>query len=31
VPVWGSQAMPTDYLRRQVEMLRRWETLELPL
>lgn len=31
VPVWGSQAMPTDYLRRQVDMLRRWETLELPL
>ena len=31
VPVWGSQAMPTDYLRRQVEMLRRWETLTLPL
>ncbi len=31
VPVWGSQAMPTDYLRRQVDMLRRWETLALPL
>jgi Ser/Thr protein kinase RdoA (MazF antagonist) len=31
VPVWGSQAMPTDYLRRQVDMLRRWETLELDL
>lgn len=31
VPVWGSQAMPTDYLRRQVTMLRKWETLELPL
>lgn len=31
VPVWGSQAMPTDYLRRQVTLLRRWETLELPL
>lgn len=30
VPVWGSQAMPTDYLRRQVAMLQRWETLELP-
>lgn len=30
VPVWGSQAMPTDYLRRQVAMLRNWETLELP-
>ena len=31
IPVWGSQAMPTDYLRRQVTMLRKWETLELPL
>lgn len=31
VPVWGSQAIPTDYLRRQVGMLRAWETLELPL
>jgi Ser/Thr protein kinase RdoA (MazF antagonist) len=31
VPVWGSQAIPTDYLRRQVSMLRAWETLELPL
>ena len=31
VPVWGSQAMPTDYLRRQVTMLGNWETLELPL
>lgn len=31
VPVWGSQAMPTDYLRKQVTMLRNWETLELPL
>lgn len=31
VPVWGSQAMPTDYLRRQVTMLRKWEALELPL
>ena len=31
VPVWGSQAIPTDYLRRQVAMLRAWETLELPL
>lgn len=31
VSVWGSQAMPTDYLRRQVAMLRRWETLALPL
>jgi Ser/Thr protein kinase RdoA (MazF antagonist) len=30
VPVWGSQAMPTDYLRRQVTMLQKWETLELP-
>jgi Ser/Thr protein kinase RdoA (MazF antagonist) len=31
IPVWGSQAIPTDYLRRQVSMLRTWETLELPL
>lgn len=31
VPVWGSQAMPTDYLRRQVDLLQRWETLALPL
>lgn len=31
VPVWGSQAIPTDYLRRQVSMLRAWQTLELPL
>ncbi len=30
VPVWGSQAMPTDYLRRQLTMLQQWETLELP-
>jgi Ser/Thr protein kinase RdoA (MazF antagonist) len=29
IPVWGSQTMPTDALRRQVDMLRRWETLEL--
>jgi len=31
IPVWGSQAMLTDYLRRQLAMLRKWETLELPL
>lgn len=31
VTVWGSQAMPTDYLRRQLTMLKQWETLELPL
>jgi len=31
VPVWGSQAIPTDYLRRQVAMLGKWETLELPM
>lgn len=29
IPVWGSQAIPTDYLRRQVKMLRQWEALEL--
>ncbi|RSZ47308.1 MULTISPECIES: phosphotransferase [unclassified Variovorax] len=31
VPVWGSQAMPTSGLRRQLTMLRAWEKLELPL
>lgn len=31
VPVWGSQALPTSYLRRQTAMLRAWEKLELPL
>lgn len=31
VPVWGSQAMPTDYLQRQVKLLQQWETLELPV
>lgn len=30
IPVWGSQAIPTSYLRKQVDMLRAWETLELP-
>ncbi len=30
VPVWGSQTMPSDQLRRQVTLLRQWETLELP-
>jgi Ser/Thr protein kinase RdoA (MazF antagonist) len=30
VPVWGSQVMPTDSLRRQVTMLEQWEGLELP-
>lgn len=29
-PVWGSQVMPTDYLRRQATMLRKWEALEMP-
>ena len=29
VPVWGSQTMPSDQLRRQVALLRQWETLEL--
>lgn len=29
-PVWGSQVMPTDYLRRQAAMLRKWEALEMP-
>lgn len=31
VPVWGSQAMPTDYLQRQVKVLQGWETLEVPV
>lgn len=31
VPVWGSQAMSTDYLRRQVKLLQHWETLEMPV
>lgn len=30
IPVWGSQAMPTDYLQRQVTMLVQWEGLSLP-
>lgn len=30
IPVWGSQTMPTDALRHQVELLRAWESLELP-
>lgn len=30
IPVWGSQAMPTSWLRRQVRMLTAWESLELP-
>lgn len=30
IPVWGSQTMPTDALRRQLDLLSRWETLELP-
>lgn len=30
VPVWGSQTLPPDQLRRQLALLRQWETLELP-
>ena len=30
VPVWGSQAMPTMYLRKQLGLLAQWETLALP-
>ncbi|MDG5976260.1 kinase [Hydrogenophaga taeniospiralis CCUG 15921] len=30
VPVWGSQAMPKDYLQRQVKLLQQWESLEMP-
>ncbi|MFC7462641.1 phosphotransferase enzyme family protein [Hydrogenophaga defluvii] len=31
VPVWGSQAMSTGYLQRQVKLLGQWEGLELPV
>lgn len=31
VPVWGSQAMPLDYLQRQVKVLGQWEGLVVPL
>ena len=31
VPVWGSQAMSTGYLQRQVKLLTQWEALELAL
>lgn len=31
VPVWGSQAMPLDYLQRQVKVLGQWEGLEVPV
>lgn len=31
VPTWGSQAIPSDYLRKQASMLGQWESLELPL
>ncbi|MBS0342105.1 MAG: aminoglycoside phosphotransferase, partial [Proteobacteria bacterium] len=31
VPQWGSQSIPTSYLRRQAALLRQWETLALPL
>ncbi|GAB2594693.1 phosphotransferase enzyme family protein [Ramlibacter solisilvae] len=30
IPVWGSQAMPTSWLRRQVKMLTYWEEMTLP-
>lgn len=30
IPVWGSQAMPTSWLRRQVKMLTAWEEQTLP-
>ena len=29
--IWGSQSIPTDYLRRQVAMLRHWESVQLPM
>jgi Ser/Thr protein kinase RdoA (MazF antagonist) len=31
VPVWGSQGMPTDALRRLCTLLSEWEALELPI
>ncbi len=31
VPVWGSQAMPLDFLQRQVKVFTQWETLGLAL
>lgn len=31
VPVWGSQAMSTGYLQRQVKLLGQWEGLEMPV
>jgi hypothetical protein len=30
IPVWGSQAMPTSWLRRKVQMLSAWEAVALP-
>ncbi|MEO8021618.1 phosphotransferase [Polaromonas sp.] len=30
IPIWGSQAMPTAYLRKQFELLTNWETLTIP-
>lgn len=30
VDVWGSQSMPTGWLRKQVELLTAWESLETP-
>ena len=30
IPTWGSQVMPTFWLRRQVKMLTAWEAMELP-
>ena len=30
IPVWGSQAMPSSWLRRQVQMLTAWEAMVLP-
>ncbi len=30
IPSWGSQTMATDALRRQADLLRRWESIELP-
>jgi Ser/Thr protein kinase RdoA (MazF antagonist) len=31
IAVWGTQTMPTSWLRKQVELLTAWESLETPL
>jgi hypothetical protein len=31
IAVWGTQTMPTSWLRKQVELLTAWESLETPV